>query len=246
MTKVAIVMPAYNEESGIAIFLNELRESFKDTQVQFVVVNDCSKDGTLEAVEKLSTSGFPVSIYTNEKNSGHGFSTIAALKHGLATNSDVVIAIDGDGQFNGGDVRKVHDALSPENAIVEGVRTHRNDPLFRRIVSFSTRFLVFTRSRKWPKDANTPLRAYKRETLELILRVVPSETPIPNLYISAFTRKNKIPNIELIVESRSRIGEEVTGTTWGKGLSWLPTKRFVNFTVSATRSWFRNQSDLEK
>lgn len=240
MTNVAIVMPAYNEESGIKIFLHELYDSFKDKQVEFIVVNDCSKDGTFAAVQQLSSTGFPVTVHTNEVNSGHGFSTIAALKFGLATNAEAIIAIDGDGQFNGADVRKVYEALSPAVDIVEGVRTQRHDPLFRRLVSLATRFLVFTRSGKWPKDANTPLRAYNASTLQQIITVVPADTPIPNLYISAYTRKNKIPKVELIVESRSRIGEEVTGTTWGKGLSWLPTKRFVNFTVSATKSWFKN------
>ena len=239
MTKVAIVMPAYNEESGITIFLNELYDSFSDIEVQFVVINDCSKDETEKAVRALAKSGFPVSVYTNQQNRGHGFSTLEALKYGLETKSEVVIAIDGDGQFNGADVRKVFNSLQPGISIVEGVRTERHDPLFRRIVSLATRILVFSRSRKWPKDANTPLRAYQKSTLEKVLTVVPADTPIPNLYISAYTRKNKIHNLEIIVESRSRIGEEVTGTTWGKGLSWLPTKRFVNFTVSATKSWFR-------
>lgn len=233
-------MPAYNEESGINIFLDELNNAFKDKEVQFIVVNDFSKDGTGNAVEQLRASGFPVSIFTNERNSGHGYSTIAALKFGLETNSDVVIAIDGDGQFYGSDVRKVYDSLSSQIEIVEGVRTERHDPLFRRIVSFATRLLVFSRSRAWPKDANTPLRAYKTKTLEQILKSIPADTPIPNLYISALTRKNNIPKVELVVESRDRIGEEITGTTWGKGVSWLPTKRFVGFTFKAISSWFRN------
>jgi len=39
--RVCVVMPAYNEESGIAEFVGELSASLSAWETQFVVVNDC-------------------------------------------------------------------------------------------------------------------------------------------------------------------------------------------------------------
>jgi dolichol-phosphate mannosyltransferase len=236
--KVSVVMPAYNEAEGIQTFLNELALALRSWSPNFVVVNDCSKDGTSEEVLSLARQGFPVELRNNEHNSGHGISTLRALSAGLQSGADIIIAIDGDGQFRGEDVALTLSSLEGDVVIVEGVRTHRDDPAFRRVVSLTTRLLVFFRTGSYPKDANTPLRLYRRATLEKLLGMVPSETPVPNLFISALTRKNKLNYLEIEVRSRDRLGAEVTGSTWGKGVSWLPSKRFLRFTVGAVRSWF--------
>ena len=43
----AVVMPVYNEEEGIAEFLRELASALTAHRVTFIVINDCSTDGTL-------------------------------------------------------------------------------------------------------------------------------------------------------------------------------------------------------
>ena len=233
-------MPAYNEAEGIVEFLRELNELLSGYQASFVVIDDCSQDATQEAIDRLSGDGFPVTCRRNDVNVGHGVSTLRALRSGLETDAQVVVAIDGDGQFIGDDVRRVVDTLAsdPRLDVVEGVRTSRKDPLYRQATSSVTRLLVWSRCQQWPADANTPLRAYRPEALARLLGGVPDDSSTPNLIFSALSRRWCLELVELRVASIPRRGSVSSGSTWGPGSLNLPTKRFIKFCGRATVQWF--------
>lgn len=238
MTSVCIVMPAYNEAEGIEQFLRELSESFSSWDRSFIVVNDCSKDQTSAVVTALKDSGFPVTLMENSINSGHGPSTLNALRAGLASGADVVIATDGDGQFLGAQVRVIADALISNKAdVVEGVRTSRTDPGYRKITTLTTRGLVWSKVRQLPRDANTPLRVYSSGALVRILPLLPERSMTPNLLISAVTRRGNFRFLEIPVTAIPRRGVSEVGTSWGRG-SVLPSRRFIRFCAGAAKEWF--------
>lgn len=238
--KIVVVMPAYNEAEGIVEFLRELNESLCDYQASFVVVDDFSQDATKEVIDRLSGDGFPAVCLRNDVNAGHGVSTLRALRSGLETDAQVVVAIDGDGQFIGNDVRRVVDTLTSDSRldVVEGVRTSRNDPFYRQATSSVTRLLVWSRCRRWPSDANTPLRAYRPEVLASLLEVVPDDSSTPNLIFSAMSRRWHLRLAEVRVASIPRRGSVSSGSTWGSGSLNLPTKRFIKFCGRASVEWF--------
>ena len=54
--KVAIIIPCYNSEGTIYEVVKETTQymkKMKDTEVQFVLVNDCSKDNTFGIIRKI-------------------------------------------------------------------------------------------------------------------------------------------------------------------------------------------------
>lgn len=245
--KIAIVMPAYNEAEGIYEFISEICESFEFHSLEIFVVNDLSTDATVEEIERLKNQA-KITILTNSENSGHGRSTLTALRAGLGSGAEFVLSVDGDGQFLGGDLLNV--ALRLETGqfdIVEGARTNRSDPLFRKLTSFVTRGLVFLRCGVWPIDANTPLRCYEKGALGKLLDTIPAESQIPNLWISFQSRKGRYKISEMRVSSLERRGATSTGTMWGKGLKFIPSKRFIDFCRQATVEWlFYKQSGVSK
>jgi glycosyltransferase involved in cell wall biosynthesis len=237
--KIAVVMPAWNESEGICGFIEELNAALSEWEVVFIVVDDCSTDDTAAKVCSLASLNISVSLYTNPKNSGHGPSTITALQQGLATGAAVIISIDGDGQFLGEDVSRIVEILMRQGIdVVEGVRTHREDPLYRRVVSLTTRLLVASKTRTMPQDANTPLRAYRSAVLASILDVVPERASTPNLIVSVICRTWSLSLVEVQVKSIPRRGSDPEGSTWGKAHKSLPTKRFLTFCVGAIGEWF--------
>ena len=237
---LTVVMPAWNEAEGIGGFLVELHEALSPWSPSFVVVDDCSTDGTREAVLQTTHSGVRVTVLVNEQNSGHGPSTMRALRHGLASGSDVVVAVDGDGQFTGDDVAHVVRVLHAGPAqVVEGARSDRADAAYRRLTSEATRALVWTRCRTLPADANTPLRAYRPEVLARLLQRVPPTAMTPNLIISALCRRWGVPLAEVTVTSRPRRGASAQGTTWAARRVHLPSRRFVEFCARAAGEWVR-------
>lgn len=238
MTRLAVVMPAWNEAEGLPEFITELNNALSAWSPTFVIVDDCSSDDTANAARSLIQFGISIEVHTNARNLGHGPSTVNALNLGLALNTDYVIAVDGDGQFLGEDVCQIMKILEDSGAdVVEGVRTNRDDPLYRRLVSLATRMLVATRARVLPSDANTPLRAYRTQALVSILSGLSDQPTTPNLTISALCRRWRLRIIEIPVRSISRRGSDPQGNTWGQTRKHLPNRRFVVFCVRAAREW---------
>jgi dolichol-phosphate mannosyltransferase len=237
--KIAITMPAYNEES-ICEFISDIDNALKFEDLYFIVVNDNS---TTPIVTQLQAhgkqSGINIEILTNLENLGHGPSTIRGLRKSLEYSPDLIIALDGDGQFLSEDIKKCLDAIiSVELDIVEGCRVNRSDPNFRKISTRSARALVRSVCGVAPNDANTPLRMYKPRILMDILNSIDSNLLTPNLYISAFSRLSSLKILEIDVTSTDRRGNSKGGTTWKQKISWLPSKRFLKFCLKATLQWF--------
>jgi dolichol-phosphate mannosyltransferase len=242
---ISVVMPVFNESEGISEFISELNLNLGDFDVKFIVVDDCSSDTTIEILEDLQTQkGIRLEIVRNSCNLGHGQSTIRALRYGLKSGADVIIAVDGDGQIEGVDVKRLVNVLVSGNFdIVEGVRKNRTEPIHRRLITLITRILVWSRSRVVPKDANTPFRAYRKSTLHQVLDSGRINNFVPNLAISAFSRSEKLKIAQSEIQFRLRRGSLATGTSWGPRHSSFPSKKLMLFCLKATTEWFgRNDS----
>ncbi len=238
---IAVVMPAWNEADGIEEFIRELDEHLNGWSPEFIVVDDCSTDGTKHVLQVLHETGINVTCRTNPENLGHGPSTLTALRLGLSTDAALIVALDGDGQFLGSDVAslvKIAATASPVHHVIEGVRTDRHEPVYRRLISAVTKLLVFLRSRSMPLDANTPLRIYRRDVLPHLIEHIPTDSLIPNLHISALVRELKLDVRMVPVTSRVRRGAVRTGSTWGNIGKLLPNRRLVKFCLRAASEWF--------
>jgi glycosyltransferase involved in cell wall biosynthesis len=237
-------MPCFNEEEGIAQFIGELQQSFDGLNTFFVIIDDLSTDNTSEQLRIVQAEYTNVEVLINPENVGHGPSTLRGLHHALKNNPQWILAVDGDGQFVGGDLRKSFDLFSrSQSDVLEGIRIGREDPGFRKIITFSLRLLVFLKTRSLPKDANTPFRIYRKETLEQLLPRVNSKSLVPNIEISILTRKLSLTVLENRVLSRNRLGENKTGTTWKSTRDWMPSSRFVRFCINALKQLVRSMSN---
>ncbi len=93
MSTLSIVIPAYNEGPTIHRILNKVKDVvlLNNMQKEVIIVNDCSRDNTEEAIlaYKAANPDLPISYYKHEVNQGKG----AALHTGIekATGEYVVI-----------------------------------------------------------------------------------------------------------------------------------------------------------
>ena len=240
---LAITMPCFNEEEGIVHFIDELQESFEGLNAVFVIVDDLSTDNTSEQLRIVKDKYTNVEVLSNPENVGHGPSTLRGLNHALENDAQWILAVDGDGQFVGSDLRKSFDLFSKSQSdVLEGIRIGREDPGFRKIVTFSLRLVVFFKTRSLPRDANTPFRIYRKDTLEKLLPKVNSKSLVPNIEISILTRKLGLSVFENPVLSRNRLGENKTGTTWKSTRDWMPSSRFIRFCLNALKQLVRTMS----
>ena len=231
-----IVMPAFNEVEGIAEFVREIQQAFSGIALRVIVVDDASTDGTADAVRGIASAS--VDLVVNVRNAGHGPSTLRALGLGLATGAPAIIAVDGDGQFLGSDILAVHlRLLRGDVDVVEGVRLQRVGPLYRRAVSEVTRVMVRERAGVMPGDANTPLRAYRPESLGRLLAAADADWITPNLQFSAVVRMLGMRVAEVPVANLPRRGSSSVGTMWDTTWRRLPSRRFLAISAGAALQW---------
>ena len=100
LPSVAVIVPAYNEEVGIARAIRSLHASdYPDLEI--VVVDDGSKDDTAAIVADL---GLPGVRLIRQDNAGKA----AALNTGIAqSGADVLVMVDGDTLFEADTIRKL-------------------------------------------------------------------------------------------------------------------------------------------
>lgn len=105
--KFGISIPTYNEATNIKILLTKIQQELaeiKDLEVQVVVVDDSSPDGTAEIVtkcaDKLNTSSFKVSLLSRTAKDGFGRACVAGFNKLLEEKVDYVMQMDADLSHN--------------------------------------------------------------------------------------------------------------------------------------------------
>jgi dolichol-phosphate mannosyltransferase len=240
---IAVVMPAYNEAEGLPSFLAEIVEALAPEVglLHFVVVDDRSTDDTTGALGGLDL-GHPVQVISNERNRGHGPSALRAYRAGLETGAELVLHVDGDGQFAGRDLVRVLRVLDEHDDGVHGIRVNRSDPWFRRLLSRLLRTVMVSGGRATALDINTPLRLYRRAPLERLLAETGPDSLVPHVHFSYLEPRLGLAIAAVVVESIPRRGADPTGTTWGRTRRIpLPSRRLVRFVASAGAEVMRSR-----
>ena len=89
--KLSVVIPAYNEAESLPQTLSSLYETLGSNQIdhEIVVVNDHSKDNTLDTLKQLQNSIPTLTVFSNEGANGFG----NAIRYGLARFKGDCVAI---------------------------------------------------------------------------------------------------------------------------------------------------------
>jgi len=229
---IIFVVPVYNEEEVIEQVISELFMHFSNSNILAIVIDDLSKDSTHQKLIQLGRIyGKKIRVVRNEKNQGHGQSVMIGLHLALQNEFTACVTFDGDADFKIEDIKNAlqkFDFTTGDCKVLEGIRVHRSEPTYRRVVSRITRVLISIIAKKNIRDANTPIRIYSKYSLQDILKNIPKNTLTPNIFISIIARKNKIEVIEHQMRTFMRKGSFST-STWGKKAKLFPSWKFLVF-----------------
>lgn len=171
--KLSLVIPAYNEERTIHLILNKIKqvELMEGVEKELIIVNDCSKDATIDAVKKYMAENpdMPITLYSHEVNQGKGAALHTGIKH---ATGDFVLIQDADLEY---DPREYNDLLKPmlegEADVVYGSRFMGGNP--HRILFFwhtiGNKMLTFASNALTNlnlTDMETCYKMFKRETIQ--------------------------------------------------------------------------------
>lgn len=244
---LAVAMPAYNEADGIQEFLTELHAGLVDLGVDptYVVIDDCSSDTTSAVVcDVRDRLNLKIEVLTNETNMGHGPSLLRAYRAAVGVGTELVLQVDGDGQFFPEDLGALFAGLADAELVV-GRRIHRADPWFRKVLSRTLRGYLRVVFGAVSTDANSPFRLFRTVALSDALKVIPHAALVPNVYLTAyFSRSGTLR--EVPVRHRVRRGDPTEGSTWGpRRIRLTPPSRLVRLVLSAARESFDVRSGLK-
>ncbi len=156
MKHCSIIIPAYNEEKGIAHVLDALREAMPHAEI--IVVNDASTDNTAAVAE-----GKGATVVTHPTNAGYGRS----LKDGiLAATHDTIVISDADGSYPIDRIQDLLDKMDEGFDMVVGARSGKayRGSFLKMPARIVLKFLVeFTTGKRIP-DINSGLRVFKKST----------------------------------------------------------------------------------
>jgi glycosyltransferase involved in cell wall biosynthesis len=191
---VSIIIPAYNEEAGLATFLERLISLSGTRGWEVIVIDDGSSDGTAEAARRAGAR-----VLRHPYNKGYG----AALKTGIRNaGGDVIVMMDSDGQHDPADIERLVTLIGEYDMVVgarggsKGVRAPG-----KKVLSMVADYLSET---KIP-DLNSGFRAFRRETILEFLHICPNGFSFTTTITLAYLR-SAYSVMYVPIEAEMRVG----------------------------------------
>jgi glycosyltransferase involved in cell wall biosynthesis len=166
---VAVVMPAFNEEGGIATAM----AAVPDWVDHLVVIDDASRDETAVAISRSSR---PCVSLTHPRNRGVGAAISSGYRWVLEAGCDVAVVMAGDGQMSPHDLTALLDPIAAGDAdYVKGNRFARprqisaHMPKLRIVGNVALSLVTKVTSGYWNIfDSQCGYTAISRRALEVI------------------------------------------------------------------------------
>lgn len=129
---ISIVVPAYNEEDGIEELYTRVANAARTwgDSFELVIVDDGSRDRTLEVCERLAAVDRRLKVVSLSRNFGHQAAVSAGLAH---TRGSIVVVMDADLQDPPEELLPFLNKIDEGWDVVYAIRTKRKEGLFKRI-----------------------------------------------------------------------------------------------------------------
>ena len=194
--KTLIVVPAYNEALNIKKTVDDIVTNASD--VDYVVVNDGSKDNTLDVLKENN-----INYLNSICNLGLFGAFQTGFKLALDENYDVVIQFDGDGQHSAEYIKDLVKEIENGNDIVIGSRfvTEKKPITARMLGSRLISGAIRIMTGKTIKDPTSGFRAYSRACIKDYANDM-NNPPEPDTLVYMLKKGRKIKEVQVQMRER--------------------------------------------
>jgi dolichol-phosphate mannosyltransferase len=169
--KLSIVIPAYNEEGSISETIDQIEEAFSKVNIdhEIFIVNDNSKDNTLQILEQLAQK-YPVLKYeTNLGPNGFGYAVRFGLERFSGDCVAIMMADLSDSPYDL--IRYYTTMIEGDFDCVFGSRFIKGGkvvdyPFIKKIINRVANFIIKTTMNIKYNDTTNAFKLYKREVIE--------------------------------------------------------------------------------
>lgn len=177
---LSVVVPLYNEEENVAALCGRLVSVLDrmDTSYEVILVNDGSKDRTLDRLLEMRERHPSIVVRALSRNFGQHAAVTAGF---AASRGAFVITLDADLQNPPEEIPRLVEEFRRGHDMVGTIRVDRHDTWFRRRASALVNEMTRRFSGIELRDFGCMLRGYSREIVEAIVARRESGTFIPAL-----------------------------------------------------------------
>lgn len=175
--QVSVVIPAYNEEEGIATVVAELKA--RHPWHEILVVDDGSRDATAARAEAAGAR-----VVRHPYNKGNG----AAVKTGIReARGEIVLLMDGDGQHAPEEALRLVAGIGTYDMVI-GARAASDQAATRAFGNALFKMLASWLTGRKIDDLTSGFRAARRDLLLEILHLLPNGYSYPTTSCLAFLK----------------------------------------------------------
>ena len=206
MDKLYIVIPAYNEEANIGAVIKDWYPVVEKigNGSKLVIIDDGSKDSTYKIMQEY-TKDMEAFEPITKPNGGHGATILYGYHYAINAGADYIFQTDSDGQTLPEEFWPFWEHRQDYDMVI-GHRKGRQDGLSRVLVTKTLKFVLRLCFHVKVRDANTPFRLMKANTLKNQIKLIPENYNLSNVIISVIYAKKKLAVKYLPVTFRPRQG----------------------------------------
>jgi len=229
---LSIVAPAYNEVENlpqlVAESLQAGREIGKDFEI--ILADDCSDDGTCEALDALRKTTPELRVLDMKKRSGQSSALAATL---FAARGKFIATLDADLQNDPRDIPRLLKSIEKDECdCINGWRKDRKDAGWRLLVSKWGNRLRNKLTRETIHDSGCGLKVFRRECIER-MRLFNGG----HRFFSTLVRMDGWRVEEVVVHHRPRIAGVAKYGFWDRFFVVLRDALAVRWMQSRTVNW---------
>jgi glycosyltransferase involved in cell wall biosynthesis len=190
---ILLCIPAFNEENVIK---DLIKKSLKFVD-SIVVYDDGSSDKTSQIAENAGAY-----VIRGLENKGKGFALQSLFKYAKHSNFEIIVTMDGDGQFKPEEIPKLCTPIqNNDQDLVIGYRFDNNDemPKYREIGNKMLDHISNLASKLPLKDTQSGFRAYSKNAINLITFSSDGFGADSEILINAFDNDLKISEEKVTV-----------------------------------------------
>jgi dolichol-phosphate mannosyltransferase len=209
--KALIVVPTYNEKENIEGIIDAVLAQGDD--IEILVVDDNSPDGTGEIVDRLAAAEPRIHVIHREEKLGLGSAYIAGFKWALAnTDTQFVFEMDADFSHDPNAIPELLEKAKDYDLVIGSRYLHGitviNWPLSRLILSYGANRYTHIVTGLPLRDSTGGFKCFRRETLEqLPLDTIKSDGYSFQIEMNFFCWKKKLRIVEIpIIFTDRRVG----------------------------------------
>lgn len=207
---IIAVIPTYNEAGNIKQVVSEILAL--PLNIEVLVVDDFSPDGTYKLVEEMARTDKRVHLLLRKENRGRGWAGIDGFKKALEMGAKYVVEMDGDGSHSPAYIPTLFANAAGGGIVigsryVAGGKDEARTALRKTISGFARRYLSFVLGIK-VKDPSSGFRLFERGALEKILPRLSARDPFIVTEVLFYAKKNSIKISEIPIEFLPRIAGE--------------------------------------